>query len=122
MLVPVPTGAAVAVSAGGRRVAVFRVDGEAFAVDDACLHKGGSLSCGLVRGYVVTCPLHWWRYDVRTGERLGPPQLRLRRYQVVVRDGVTCVEIPPADPPRPWREVLLEHARAGRRGPGRGAA
>ena len=40
-------------------VAVFRtVNDEVFAIDDACPHKGGPLSEGIVHGRSVTCPLH----------------------------------------------------------------
>jgi hypothetical protein len=60
---------------------------------------------------VLVCPMHWWRYDVRTGGRLGQPGLRLRRYPVRVVDGQVRVTVPPAPPRRSWREVLLEHAR-----------
>jgi nitrite reductase (NADH) small subunit len=53
-------------------IAVFRTgDGEVFALRDACPHKGGPLSQGLVHGRAVTCPLHNWSIDLATGEPLG---------------------------------------------------
>jgi hypothetical protein len=57
--------------------------------------------------------MHWWRYDVRSGRRLGQPELGVARYPVRVVDGEVRVTVPPAPPPRSWREVLLDHAREG---------
>jgi nitrite reductase/ring-hydroxylating ferredoxin subunit len=105
-----PPEAATVVQAGDRTVAVFNVDGDLVAVDGRCLHRGGPLAEGLVRDGVVTCPWHWWRYDLRTGERLGAPWLRLRRYPVRVETGEIIVQIPPPEAPASIREVLLRHA------------
>jgi nitrite reductase/ring-hydroxylating ferredoxin subunit len=106
-----PAGTVRLVLASGRRVAVGNAGGELFALDDTCLHRGGSLACGHLDGQVLVCPQHWWRYDVRTGQRLGQPGLRLGRYPVRVVDGQVRVTVPPAPPPRSWRELLLDHAR-----------
>jgi NAD(P)H-dependent nitrite reductase small subunit len=105
-------GTAVCVQAGDGEVAVFNVDGELLAVEARCLHKGGALAEGHVNGGVVTCPLHWWRYDLRTGERLGAPELRLACYPVRVVDGRVEVRVPPARPPAPsLRDRLLAAGR-----------
>ena len=50
-------GARVVRTAAGC-IAVFRtaID-EVFAIDDACPHKAGPLSQGIVHGKAVTCPL-----------------------------------------------------------------
>ena len=111
-----PPGAATVVQAGDRTVAVFNVDGDLIAVDGRCLHRGGPLAEGFVRDGVVTCPWHWWRYDLRTGERLGAPWLRLRRYRVRVETGEVVVEIPPPEAPVSIREALLRHAARWREG------
>jgi nitrite reductase/ring-hydroxylating ferredoxin subunit len=111
-----PPGGASRVVSGGVAVAVFEVEGELVAFDDRCLHRGGSLSSGLVLGAVVTCPEHWWRYDLRTGERLGSPGLCLRRYPVVREGDAVLVGIPPAPPVTSIREALLRHAREWERG------
>lgn len=60
--VPTPTG----------DVAIFRTgDGKVFALKDACPHKGGPLSQGIIHGHAVTCPLHAWSIDLATGEPMG---------------------------------------------------
>lgn len=62
----------------GRMVAVFLVDGEYFAIDDACPHMGASLSAGYVENGGVTCPWHAWRFSVRDGSWLDSPKSPLR--------------------------------------------
>jgi nitrite reductase (NADH) small subunit len=53
-------------------IAVFRTgDGRVFALRDACPHKGGPLSQGIVHGHSVACPLHNWTIDLATGEPTG---------------------------------------------------
>ena len=109
-----PAGTVRLLEAAGRRLAVGNAGGRLFALDDTCLHRGGSLACGHLDGQVLVCPLHWWRYDVQSGRRLGQPGLRVATYPVRVVDGEVRVTVTPAPPPRSWREVLLEHAREGR--------
>ena len=56
-------------------VALFRTrDDRVFALRDACPHKGGPLSQGIVHGTSVTCPLHNWKIDLASGEALGPDE------------------------------------------------
>lgn len=114
-----PTNGGLALTVAGRAVALFAVNGEPVAYDGRCRHKGGPVGEGFVRDGVVTCPLHWWRYDLRTGELVGQPSVRLQRYPTEVRDGIVFVTVPladPAEPPTSIRERLLARARAGSAG------
>jgi len=53
-------------------VALFRTGPEeVFATADACPHKGGPLSEGIVHGHKVTCPLHNRVFSLETGEGIG---------------------------------------------------
>jgi nitrite reductase/ring-hydroxylating ferredoxin subunit len=107
-----PPGAAV-----GRRVtpdtevAVFNVEGELCAIEGTCPHRGGPLAEGMVRHGVVMCPLHWWRFDLRTGQHVGDPGLRLTRFPVRIVNGTVEVLVPPAPPEMPLRERLLAAGR-----------
>ena len=82
-----PAGTVRLLEAAGRRVAVGNAGGRLFALDDTCLHRGGSLACGHLDGEVLVCPQHWWRYDVHSGRRLGQPGLAVASYPVRVVDG-----------------------------------
>jgi 3-phenylpropionate/trans-cinnamate dioxygenase ferredoxin subunit len=67
----------------GKWLALFNIDGSFYALEDTCTHKGGSLSAGTVAGDQVTCPWHGAKFNIRTGEVLGPPALRgVARYTV----------------------------------------
>ena len=69
----VSPGTGKMVEVGGKRIAIFNVDGNFYAIDDTCTHRGGPLSEGELAGREVTCPWHGAVYDVTTGKVLGPP-------------------------------------------------
>ena len=50
------------------KIAIANVDGEYFAFDNTCPHKGGPLAEGVLEGDIVTCPWHSTPFNVRTGE------------------------------------------------------
>jgi 3-phenylpropionate/trans-cinnamate dioxygenase ferredoxin subunit len=78
-------GQAQRVTVGGKDIALFNVDGQFFALDNTCTHRGGSLVEGELSGHEVTCPLHGATFDIQTGEVLGPPAQRaVARYGVRV--------------------------------------
>lgn len=69
-------------------VAVFRtVNDEVFAIDDACPHKGGPLSEGIVHGRSVTCPLHNMVLRLDTGLAQGADEGAVSTYAVRVEKG-----------------------------------
>lgn len=69
-------------------VAVFRTaEDEVYALDNACPHKQGPLADGIVHGTSVTCPLHNWVFDLRTGEAQGADEGRVATYPARVQDG-----------------------------------
>lgn len=48
----------------GQRFVLYRDSGgQAHCLSDVCLHRGGSLAGGWVKGDCVACPYHGWRYD-----------------------------------------------------------
>ena len=77
-------GSSKVVVVGERKVAVFNIDGDLYAIDDRCPHRGASLGKGTLDGVVVTCPLHKWEFDLRTGQCVGRPGNELRRFEVFV--------------------------------------
>jgi nitrite reductase/ring-hydroxylating ferredoxin subunit len=87
-------GEALAVEAGGKRIAVFNVDGTFYAIGDTCTHKGGPLSQGKVQDWTVTCPWHGAQFDIRTGNVLTPPAPSgVPSYKVVVEGDEIKVEV-----------------------------
>jgi len=83
----VPSGCIhLAAHEDGTPLAVYNVDGQIFATFAYCPHEGGPLVGGTLEGFVVTCPLHQWKFDVRTGIGDYAGGL-LDTYEVVVEDG-----------------------------------
>lgn len=73
------------IEVGGKKIALFNVEGSFYAIDDTCTHRGGPLSEGALEGKQVTCPWHGAIYDVATGEVLAPPAPQaVARYNVRV--------------------------------------
>ncbi len=77
-------GQARQVTVGDRRVGLFNVGGQYYAIDNICLHRGGPLSEGIVRDCIVTCPWHGWQFDLRTGACVQDPPVGVTRHDVRV--------------------------------------
>lgn len=76
-------------------IAIFRTsDDRIFAVRDACPHKQGPLSQGIVHGTSVTCPLHNWKIDLASGEALGADEGCTNVYDTKVENSMVYLRIP----------------------------
>lgn len=88
----------------GQEIAVFRHDGEYYAVANYCVHQAGPLCEGALTGttYVdedgwdwqfdteeryIACPWHGWMFDIKTGRSAKDEQLAVPTYDVEIRDG-----------------------------------
>jgi len=93
-----PLGARVVEHEDGA-IAVFRVQGEdVFALRDACPHKGGPLSQGIIHGAGatarVTCPLHGWNIALDSGKACAPDEGCVqRRYPTKVEHNVVWLDV-----------------------------
>jgi nitrite reductase (NADH) small subunit len=77
-------GTAVAVQAGPRTIAVFRLGDDFFAISNVCPHKGASLCDGEIVDGVVRCPWHHWNWRLEDGTLESDPRQRVRTYEVAV--------------------------------------
>jgi nitrite reductase (NADH) small subunit len=68
----VPEGEGRTFAVGNERIAVFHTrSGELFATQADCPHRNGPLADGLLGNDSVICPLHAWKFDLRSGDLLG---------------------------------------------------
>lgn len=81
------------VEAAGKKMAIFNVGGEFFAISNTCGHAGGPLADGSLAGEVVTCSWHGFEFDVKTGECLTNPSLGIEKYKVIVENDEVFVEV-----------------------------
>lgn len=83
----VPEGDVVAVTIGGKEVALYEVDGEIFATANVCTHGAARMSDGFLEGREIECPLHQGRFDVCTGKAMCAPLTEdIRTYPVRIED------------------------------------
>ncbi|MEV4114758.1 Rieske 2Fe-2S domain-containing protein [Nonomuraea sp. NPDC049695] len=92
-----PPHESVTVEVDGDRIALFHTEHGFRALGGSCPHMGGPLSEGDVGDGAVTCPLHGWRYDLTTGERLDRRGQPVPTYPVEVRQGWLCLGLPAQD-------------------------
>jgi len=69
---------------GGLKLVVANSGGEFFGFQAICPHQEVPLCEGLFDGSVLTCHMHLWQWDVRTGAPLGIAEAPLQRYPVTV--------------------------------------
>jgi nitrite reductase/ring-hydroxylating ferredoxin subunit len=86
----------LALKIAGDSVLVTRLDGQLFAFSAVCPHAAADLGKGAFYRGRIDCPDHGYRFDVRTGRVLWPPDevCRLKRYQVLEDDG--WIKVKPA--------------------------
>ncbi|QPJ62354.1 MAG: Rieske 2Fe-2S domain-containing protein [Candidatus Nitronauta litoralis] len=80
----------------GHDIALYNVNGVFYATDDFCKHRGGHLGEGHLSGTTVTCPLHFWRYDITNGSCASHPNGDIRAYPIEMKGEELILT---ADPP-----------------------
>jgi len=76
----VPSGGGKAFKIEGKQIAIFNQD--------------GSIAPGKLEGDIVECPLHFWKYNIKTGQLVDYlKDVKLETYQVQSRDDGLYVDI-----------------------------
>jgi len=57
----------------GHELVLCNYGGTFYAVERACGHAKARLERGALTGWILTCPLHYAQFDIRTGEALSGP-------------------------------------------------
>jgi nitrite reductase (NADH) small subunit len=83
----IPPGEGRVFRVGETDVTIFRVrDGQIFATQSLCPHRGGPLADGLVGAGKVVCPLHAYVFDLSTGRPVDNACDHLRTYPVTLNE------------------------------------
>ncbi len=81
-------------TAEGREFALFRRQGAVYAINNVCAHQHFAvLHQGHLEGLTVTCPMHGWTYDLRTG-KATTGQGAVPCYETSVDRGIVYLELP----------------------------
>ena len=87
-------GENIVIDIDGADVAVFKVEGGFYAIEDVCSHDGGEIASGELDGDEIICPRHGARFCIKTGAVKSPPAyenihcflVRIDNGKVQVRD------------------------------------
>jgi nitrite reductase/ring-hydroxylating ferredoxin subunit len=103
-----PEGRGLVANLGRTSLAIFRHLGQLHALDNDCPHQQGPLGMGWIEDGCAVCPLHYWRFDLRTGAmpmfahirvRVHPVEERADGIWVRLPDGPSAPSAPPAGGP-----------------------
>ena len=78
-------GSAKLVRARGEEMAVFKNNGQLYGIQNICPHEGGQLCNGWIEGGEVVCPLHGYKFDLKTGACSTDPKLKVRVFKLVAQ-------------------------------------
>ncbi len=95
-------GSKVMAEVNGQEIAVYRLDGEYYAVANFCPHQSGPLCEGKRKGKVdigpdgwgieydeeiyVECPWHSWMFNIKTGKHAADDRYAVPTYDVEIED------------------------------------
>jgi ferredoxin-nitrite reductase len=89
----IPEGAAKMIRVKGEEMAVFKHNGKVYAIQNICPHEGGQLSQGWLEGGEVVCPLHGYKFHLKTGLCSTDPTLKAKIFKLVAEgNGFTITE------------------------------
>jgi 3-phenylpropionate/trans-cinnamate dioxygenase ferredoxin subunit len=72
---------------------IRKTAGEIYALANKCPHMGCPLSRGHLDGYMLKCPCHDWRFDIRTGGFLNAQEIRLPAYEWKISKGDIFIKL-----------------------------
>ena len=78
----------------GQEILVINVEGELFAIENRCPHMRYPLFFGSLEGNTLRCGFHSAKFNVRTGESVGPvTSERLKTFPVKIQNSSIFVEV-----------------------------
>jgi 3-phenylpropionate/trans-cinnamate dioxygenase ferredoxin subunit len=85
-------GENIVVDVDGVDVAVFKIAGACYAIEDVCTHDGGEIASGVLDGDEIVCPRHGARFCVKTGAvKSAPAYEDVACFPVRIEQGVVQV-------------------------------
>jgi len=80
----IPNGQGRMFEVNNTSIAIFNLDGKFYAINNICPHRAANLSEGYISGSIVTCPMHAWEFDVKTGNSPAGEHIKVNSYKVKV--------------------------------------
>ncbi len=89
----VPDDGVLPVYPRGLGVLLVKAGDTVYAIANRCAHMACPLEGGERDGFLIACPCHDWRFDVRTGAFAAAPEITIPTYPVRVDGGEVFVEV-----------------------------
>ena len=77
----------------GKAIVIARESDGVYAWDGVCPHQDYALSEGVLEDGILTCAMHLWQFDARTGEGVNPTGCKLKGYALKVEGGDIFVDV-----------------------------
>jgi nitrite reductase/ring-hydroxylating ferredoxin subunit len=78
----------------GHEILAINLNGKIFCLDGRCTHAGAPLSEGTLSGEAITCPWHYSKFNIISGEVLGgPAHKQLKSYLVEGRENAVFLDL-----------------------------
>lgn len=84
---PVGRGATIQLK-DGSELALFNANGNFYAIENFCPHRGYPLADSRLYGEVVECDVHGWQFNLKNGDCLTETECGLETYPVNIEDGL----------------------------------
>jgi len=102
-----PGGRKIVRIVGRGEIGIFNLSGTFYALKNTCAHQGSRVCLGKIvgtalpsdvyeyrygrEGEILRCPWHEWEYDIKTGQSVFDPKVRVTTYPVEVVDGAVTI-------------------------------
>ncbi|HLC86204.1 MAG TPA: nitrite reductase small subunit NirD [Candidatus Nanoarchaeia archaeon] len=88
----IPKNSSKIVNVNNKSLALFNIEGNFYVIENECRHRGGPLGEGEIHEEEVTCPWHGWVYNLKTGNCLNNPGIKVQTYKVRVEGEKILIE------------------------------
>jgi nitrite reductase/ring-hydroxylating ferredoxin subunit len=83
-----------AVSNKGKEIVLIKKRGRIYALLNKCPHLECPLDYGTLEGFILKCPCHEWKFDIRTGEFVDAKEIKLERFDARIKEGEIYIKVP----------------------------
>ena len=90
-----------AVRVRGKPILLVRKGDKIFGLENRCPHAGCTFQGGILTDYLVMCPCHGWKFDIRNGQYTENAAITVATYRCNVQNGKIYVEIKDKEKPNP---------------------
>ncbi|KKM80339.1 hypothetical protein LCGC14_1340820 [marine sediment metagenome] len=88
-----PENTLTSVSPLGLQILLVKKADDIFAFSNKCAHMACPLSAGLFEEDIIMCSCHEWSFDIKTGEFLLAPEIKIETYDVKTSEGNLYIKI-----------------------------